>query len=281
LPDDQQTSKFPVNIELSSKAARIGDTITITGSGFSATETYVVTFTKDIVGDITEGTNSFLKVIVPENAETGNISLTFSTQTEIVGSIEIVRSKPKNEIYVFHDSESKLARIDPETGSLTYIGNNINYGVNTRGAVYHSENNEYIGFENDFSSPHLIRISIENGAVIQTTIPNSYLTNGSDFSDLMINDNNEVYIFHDSESKLAKIDVETGDLTYIGSNINYGANTRGAVYHSGNNEYIGFERGFSFPHLIRISIENGAVIQTTIPNSYLTNGIDFSDIIIN
>ena len=91
-----------------------------------------------------------------------------------------------NNLYIFHDSENKLAKIDLTTGNLTYIGNNINYGINTRNAVYHSANNEYIGFENDFTSPSLVRINLDNGSTSTVTIPSSFLVNGADFSDLVI-----------------------------------------------------------------------------------------------
>ncbi|MCT7905262.1 MAG: IPT/TIG domain-containing protein [Candidatus Ornithobacterium hominis] len=276
---EQQQNEFPTNIEITSLSAEIGEIITINGNGFLSNETYTVTFTENQIATITEINNNYLKVEVPENAASGNITLTFNNQTEIIGNIEILNNSV-NEIYIFHNSENKLAKIDLTTGNLTYIGNNINYGINTRNAVYHSENNEYIGFENGFTSPSLVRINLDNGSASTVTIPSSFLVNGADFSDLIIDNNNNLYIFHNSENKLAKIDLTTGNLTYIGNNINYGINTRNAVYHSGNNEYIGFENDFTSPSLVRINLDNGSTSTVTIPSSFLVNGADFSDLII-
>lgn len=184
-----------------------------------------------------------------------------------------------NNLYIFHGAEKKLAKVDQNTGNLTYIGNNIDYGVNVRGAVYHSGNNEYIGFENDYTNIRLVRINLDTGNVINVPIPNSYLTNGSDFDDLVINSaNDEVFISHTSEKKVAKINIETGDLTYFGNNIIYGSNTRGAIYHPENNEYIGFEVQNGTSYIVRTNLSNESSRIVSIPSSFLTNGNDFSDL---
>lgn len=279
--NESERLPLPTNITFSSQAIEVGDTLTINGNGFFEDEDYIVRFSENIVGDISEINSNLLSVVIPENAMTGNVTLTLGNTTEIIGNIEILPVITSSNLYIFHDSENKLAKIDLTSGSLTYIGNDIEYGSNTRGAVHHSVNNEYIGFENDFISPNLVRISVIDGSVITTDIPNSFLVNGADFSDLVIDDNNEIYIFHDSVNKLAKINITDGNLSYIGENINYGANTRGAIYHSANNEYIGFLNDTASPSLIRINVNNGNVTNTNIPSSFLGNGADFSDLIIN
>ncbi len=276
--------EFPSNITIpDAQSAKAGEILTINGSGFSTNETYVVTFAENEVGTIKEVNTNYLKVEIPENAVSGDIKLTVNNETKVIGSIDIVIEPIPvvNDVYVFHDSENKLAKIDLETGNLTYLGENISYGANTRGAVFHKTNNEYIGFENGFTTVEIVRISIADGSANTVTIPDSFLTNGADFSDLIIDNNDNVYIFHDSENKLAKIDLETGNLTYIGENINYGANTRGAVYHKTNNEYIGFENDFTSPKLVRINLADGTTSSVTIPSSFLTNGADFSDLVID
>ncbi|TCI84877.1 IPT/TIG domain-containing protein [Tenacibaculum sp. M341] len=276
--------EFPSNITIpDAQSAKAGEILTINGSVFSTNETYVVTFAENEVGTIKEVNTNYLKVEIPENAVSGDIKLTVNNETKVIGSIDIVIEPIPvvNDVYVFHDSENKLAKIDLETGNLTYLGENISYGANTRGAVFHKTNNEYIGFENGFTTVEIVRISIADGSANTVTIPDSFLTNGADFSDLIIDNDDNVYIFHDSENKLAKIDLETGNLTYIGENINYGANTRGAVYHKTNNEYIGFENDFTSPKLVRINLTDGTTSSVTIPSSFLTNGADFSDLVID
>lgn len=279
--NEAKSTTLPTNITFSAQAIGVGETLTINGNGFRDDADYIVTFTDNIIGNITEINANFLTVLIPETAISGNVTLTLGDTTEVIGNIDILPVTNSSNLYIFHDSENKLAKIDLVTGNLAYLGSDIEYGSNTRGAVYHSVNNEYIGFKNDFTGPSLIRINVIDGSVVSTNIPNSFLTNGTDFSDLIIDDNNEIYIFHDSVNKLAKIDLNNGNLTYIGENINYGANTRGAIYYSPNNEYIGFENDFNNPNLVRINITDGSVNNLSIPSLFLTNGADFSDLIIN
>jgi len=275
---EQQQEHFPTNIAINSQNGESGEIITINGSGFLASENYIVTFTENEIATITEINSNYLKVEIPENAISGSISLTFNNQTEIIGTIEIINNAIINDLYIYHNSENKIAKINIENGNLTYIDTNVNYQGETRGAVYHSSNNEYIAFENG-SSPKLVRINLDNGNLTNVDIPSSFLTNGTSFDDLVIDDNDNLYIYHYSENKIAKINIENGNLTYIDTNVNYQGETRGAVYHSNNNEYITFENGSS-PKLVRINLDNGNLTNVDIPNSFLTNGTSFDDFII-
>ncbi|MEW7289413.1 IPT/TIG domain-containing protein [Aquimarina sp. 2304DJ70-9] len=275
-PSIETITQLPTIESVSATIATAGDIITITGKNFDTNTTYVVKF-NEVQGTVTEVAPTFLKAQVPEEATSGDITLTANGQTTVVGSIEITTT----DIFVFHSSAKKLAKIDIATANLTYIGENIDYGINTRGAVIHKQNNEYIGFENDFTQPYIVRINLETGTATNVNIPTSFLTVGKDFRDLVIDENDNIYIFHSSVKKLAKIDIVTGDLTYIGENIDYGANTRGAVIHKQNNEYIGFENDFTQPYLVRVNLETGTVTNVTIPTSFLTAGIDFSDITVD
>ncbi len=275
-PSIETVTQLPTIESISTTSATAGDIITITGENFDPNETYVVKF-NEVQGTVTEVTLTSLKAQVPENATSGDITLTVNGNTTVVGALEISTT----EVFVFHSDAKKLAKIDIVTANLTYIGENIEYGVNTRGAVIHSKNNEYIGFENEFTQPHLVRINLENGSSTNVNIPSSFLTVGKDFRDMVIDENDNIYIFHSSAKKLAKIDIATGNLTYIGENIEYGLNTRGAFIHKQNNEYIGFENDFTQPYLVRINLETGNVTNVTIPISFLTAGIDFSDITVD
>ncbi len=275
-PSIENSIQLPTIEGISATTAAAGDIVTITGKNFDLNTGYIVKF-NEVEGTVTEVAPTFLKAQVPEEATTGDITLTANGQTTVVGTIEIRTT----DIFVFHSSVQKLAKIDIGTGDLTYIGENIDYGANTRGAVLHKQNNEYIGFENDFTQPYLIRINLETGNIINVSIPTSFLTVGVDFDDMSIDKDDNVYIFHTSAKKIAKIDIATGNLTYIGENIDYGANTRGAVLHKQNNEYIGFENDFTQPYLVRINLETGNATNVSIPTSFLTAGADFSDITID
>ncbi len=275
-PSIENSIQLPTIEGISATTAAAGDIVTITGKNFDLNTGYIVKF-NEVEGTVTEVAPTFLKAQVPEEATTGDITLTANGQTTVVGTIEIRTT----DIFVFHSSVQKLAKIDIGTGDLTYIGENIDYGANTRGAVLHKQNNEYIGFENDFTQPYLIRINLETGNIINVSIPTSFLTVGVDFDDMSIDKDDNVYIFHTSAKKIAKIDIATGNLTYIGENIDYGANTRGAVLPKQNNEYIGFENDFTQPYLVRINLETGNATNVSIPTSFLTAGADFSDITID
>ncbi|MFV9550186.1 IPT/TIG domain-containing protein [Algibacter sp. PT7-4] len=82
-------SLFPTNISIDIQSASIGDIITINGNGFSTSENYIVTFTENQNATVSEVNNNYLKVEVPENAISGNVSLTFNNQTETITNIEI------------------------------------------------------------------------------------------------------------------------------------------------------------------------------------------------
>lgn len=86
----------------------------------------------------------------------------------------------------------------------------------------------------------------------------------------------DIYIFHDSVDSLARIDLTTGNLTYIGTSIDYGVNTRGAVISAATNEYVGFDSGVA-PQLVRINLDTGVAVAVAIPASFLTAGSDFDD----
>ncbi|WP_179347814.1 IPT/TIG domain-containing protein [Winogradskyella pacifica] len=277
--ESQQQNEFPTNITITPHNAEIGDILTINGNGFLTNENYTIKFTENLTATIIEINSNFIKVEIPENTISGDISLTFNNQTEIIGSIEIINNTIINDLYIYHDSENKIAKINIDDGNLSYIGTNINIQGETRGAVYHSNNNEYIVFVNS-NSPKIVRINLDNGNTTNITIPNSFLTNGTSFDDLIIDDNDNLYIYHYSENKIAKINIDNGNLTYIGTNINIQGETRGAAYHSTNNEYIVFVNSNS-PKIVRINLDNGNTTNITIPNSFLTNGTSFDDLIID
>ncbi|MBF8151567.1 IPT/TIG domain-containing protein [Winogradskyella sp. F6397] len=277
-PSEEQ-DYFPTNIVINSQNGEIGEILTINGNGFLTNANYVVTFTENKIAAITEINSNNLKVEIPENAISGDISLTYNDHTEIIGTIEIINNTIINDLYIFHNSENKIAKVNIDNGNLIYLDTSINYQGETRGAVYHSSNNEYIAFENG-NSPKLVRINLDDGSITNVGIPSSFFTNGTSFDDMVIDDNDNLYIYHKSENKIAKINIDNGNLTYLETNINYQGETRGAVYHSINNEYITFVNGSS-PKLVRVNLDNGSITNVDIPSSFLTNGTSFDDMVID
>lgn len=188
--------------------------------------------------------------------------------------------------YIFVVSEKKLAKINLETGEITLIGNAISYGINTRGAVYNSKTKEYIGFENNLineaTGPVIVRINVSTGEVKYIKIADKYLANGKNFADFTIDDNGFGYAYHDGEKKLAKINLETGDINFLGNDIIY-ENTQGARIYKRSNEYVGLSVGINsdaiktHTKLVRVNLNTGNVKYVVVPEKYLTNGMVLKD----
>ena len=110
----------PTITSISPNSAEVGDIITINGQNFEPTENYVVRF-NGIQGTITEKTTTFLKVQIPEGATSGDITLSFSNQNLVIGTIEIIADN--NLIYaiksdfVSSTETTKFVNIDPTNGN--------------------------------------------------------------------------------------------------------------------------------------------------------------------
>ncbi len=76
-PAGPNNTEFPTNISLSTQTIENGGILTINGTGFLVTENYIVTFSENVIGNITEINATNLKVEVPQNAVSGNITLTY------------------------------------------------------------------------------------------------------------------------------------------------------------------------------------------------------------
>ena len=296
--DDANGMLSPPDLEaLPNSPLQIGDTLTIKGMGFLPNETYEVGF-NGTPGEIINITPTALKVIVPEEATTGPVTLTFAGNTTTIGNLDItpkdtgnpdnptpvttkafIFHNSANNIYIFHEDAKRLAKIDLDNGALNYVSDTTTYGLNTRGAVFHKGLNAYIGFENLFDSAYLVIMDVATGEVSHTTVFDEN-SPSNDFSDLAIDSQNNVYIFHDAVDQLAQINLTTGELTYLGDRNDYGQNTSGAAYHSPSNAYIGFDNRFGDPKLIQVNVTTGATVQTSIQASFLSVGSDFDSFVI-
>jgi len=152
-PNEQQAPEFPTNISLSLQTAEIGEILTINGNGFLVNETYIVAFTDNVVGNITEINNSSLKVEIPENAESGNISLTFNNQTVVIGSVEITSAI---ELYCYKrvlgasSSIHQLIKVNTSTGAQSLISNlEIAPTGYYQDLAYNSEDNSIYGIKSN------------------------------------------------------------------------------------------------------------------------------------
>lgn len=286
----ENTGSFtPPKVEvIDALSGAVGDSLTIKGTDFGVNKAEIEVTFNGVTGEVVEADPAFIKVVVPEKAISGLVKITLKgSDIYKVASFTV----PSFDLFIFHDNEKKLARINLEKGTLTYIGENIEYGVNTRGSAYSIKTQEYIGFENGVKdaatgkvTPSLVRINVKTGAVKYVNIPEKYLAKGADFRDFAVDSESNGYIFHDNVKKLAKVNIETGELTYIGEDIRYGENTRGAMYCKKTEEYVGFENdlkdaatGKSTPAIVRINVKTGQVKYVSIPAEYLLKGANFRD----
>jgi len=189
--------------------------------------------------------------LVRVNLETGNSKNVTLSES---GGYKDITIDDNDNIYVMHTSVNKLAKINIESGEITHIGENIEYGGNVRGAIIHKANNEYIGLDLAINNqPTLVRINLETGESKNIT-----LTEGGGYKDIAIDENDNIYVMHTSVNKLAKINIETGEITHIGKDIEYGGNVRGAVIHKNNNEYVGLDLEINNqPTIVRINLKTG------------------------
>jgi hypothetical protein len=269
--DNPTPTTAPV-IEASDKEVSIapGENFIIQGTNFSETETYVVKF-NEVKAEIVKITSTTLEVAVPENITSGDITLEHNGTVTKVGSFKVLSA----DIYIFQydTGVNKLAKVNTATGDLEYVTSSIDYGSNTYGMVYNAAKQEFVGFDetSDFK-PFMITIKKDG------TASEKVFLKGKSFEDPVIDEEGNVYIFHDDADvkKLAKVNTTTGDLEYITASIDYGTNTRGLVYNAAKQEFVGFDYTQDFKPFMMTIKKDG----TTSEKIFL-KGTNFDDPVID
>ncbi|UZO81351.1 hypothetical protein NBT05_02495 [Aquimarina sp. ERC-38] len=279
---EQEQNSFPTNIEISLQSAEVGDSITIDGNGFLTNETYVVKFTENITATIIEIDSNFLKVIVPENAISGIITLTYNNQTENIGEIEIITEVVTNELFLFkRNYESgevrNFVKYDLNTSMetvLTQLGTDYFDNFSSNGgdisSVYYPDTNEVIALV-DFNT--LLKINTSNGTISTDILSNS---DYDQYKGLTLNSNGELYLFkRNYESgevrSFVKYDLNTSMetvITQLGTDYfdNFSSNGGdiSSVYYPDTNEVIAL---VDFNTLLKIDISNGTISTDILSNS--------------
>ncbi len=252
---EQETTSFPTDISLPAEPISVGDILTINGSGFSENENYIVTFTGDALGIINEISANSLKVEVPENALSGDITLSFNNITQVIGSLVIEDNSNTENVYLYYESQGFIVKLDIETGELEVTRDGIANGGDTIGAVYNSQTNEYIVFFNN-TDPNYIVIDLNTGEPTFHAIDPSFsliVGDGTDvFSAPVIDDNGKVYLIYERLSSLVELNIETGELNLISDGFN-GGDILGAIFNSQTNEYIALYNNTD-PNYIKLNL---------------------------
>ena len=275
-PAGQNNTEFPTNITLSTQSIESGGILTITGNGFLVNENYIVTFSENVIGNITEIQANNLKVEVPQDAVSGNITLTFRNETSVIGNITIENTNSPSTTYIYHENIDKLATLNTETGELTYIADFISNGTPV-GAIYNSETNEYISFRNN-TDPNFVTVNLATGTVDYQVATSTLLTGNDTFSGLATGPNGAVYIYHENVGKLAALNTQTGELTYEVDFVSNGT-TVGAIYNLETNEYISF-RNNTDPNFATVNLSTGTVDYQVATSALLTGNDTFSGLVV-
>jgi len=222
-------------------ALKEGEEFTIKGANFSETETYLVKF-NEVAANLVKISKTELTVTIPENITSGDITLEHNGKVTVVGSF-IVSSTPSVQVL------ATTVTIKPGE-TFVIKGTNFNeaetYLVKFNGVT--AEITKVIETELTVTIPESITsgdITIEhNGEIIKV---GTYQVAAA-----------KIYIFHQALAvkKLAELNPETGDLTYVTGKVDYGNNSRGIVYDKVNKEFIGFDYTDDFkPFIVKMKLD--------------------------
>jgi hypothetical protein len=209
LPTEEQVSEFPTDISLDKQEVKIYDTLTISGNGFSLNKEYVILFESNIIANIIETTDNYIKVEVPENAQSGKISLKYNELSKIIGEVSIISEK------AYARSNGKIVEINLEDGTTKEISEYFeNYDIIF--APLESKN-ILVGIDNKLLESQdwvcsLIKINLDNGKV-ESIILNDL---GYEYSSIVIV-NEKIIAYRGNgfrwESRLVEINLEDGTET--------------------------------------------------------------------
>ncbi|RKE95103.1 hypothetical protein [Ichthyenterobacterium magnum] len=266
--NEQESAEFPTNITLSLQTAEIGDILTINGSGFLVNETYTVTFSTNIIGNITEINSDFINVEIPQNAVSGNITLTFNGITYVIGDITINTSlitrlfTYKNQI-----TPSQIVEIDKTTGNEISVIANINHNNYLADFNFDSSTNEIICDYSDNNVKYLYKINVNTGETISVQ---SNPTNGRYENWIMSNDN-RLFAYKDqiTPSQIVEIDKTTGNEISVIASINHNNYLADFNFDSSTNEIICDYSDNNVKYLYKINVNTGETISV---QSNPTNG---------
>jgi hypothetical protein len=254
--DGQQGSEFPTNISLSTQTVNIGDILTINGNGFLTNETYIVTFTDNVVGNITEVNSDNLKVEVPSNAISGNITLTFNNETNVIGNLT-VNAPFSARLFAYKDqiTPSQIVEIDKVTGNEISVIADINHSNYLADFNFDSSTNEIICDYSDNNVTYLYKINVDTG---QTTSVQSNPTTGR-YENWIMSDDNRLFAYKDqiTPSQIVEIDKMTGNEIGVIANVNHGNYLSNFNFDTSTNEIICDYTDNNDTFLYKININSG------------------------
>ncbi|GAA4279407.1 hypothetical protein GCM10022259_41320 [Aquimarina mytili] len=230
-PSIENMTQLPTIESVSTTTATAGDVITITGKNFDSNTTYVVKF-NEVEGTVTEVTPTFLKAQVPENATSGDITLTSNGETIVVGSIQITPPTPTTASRLFgYIANDKIVELNIETGeeinTLITIGQDYFSDV-----TFSKSTNEIIGHlpsQTNMNDEIFYKINVATGEATQKEY--------SGYERLIATNTGKLYGYV-AYDKIVELNIQTGEeistLATIGPDY-----FKDIVYSESTNEIIG------------------------------------------
>ena len=267
-PTEQNNLEFPTNITLSTQVIGIGEILTINGNGFLVNETYIVTFSDNVTGNITEINADNLKVEVPQNAMSGNITLTFNNELNVIGNITI-NTPFSARLFAYKDqvTPSQIIEIDRATGNEISVIADINHSNYLADFNFDSSTNEIICDYTDNNVKYLYKINVDTG---QTTSVQSNPATGR-YENWIISNDNRLFAYKDqvTPSQIVEIDRATGNEISVIADINHSNYLADFNFDSSTNEIICDYTDNNVKYLYKINVDTG---QTTSVQSNSATG---------
>lgn len=189
-----ETLTFPSNLSLSTQTANIGETITINGIGFISNEIYSITFSQNVDGIIETIQSNSIQVSVPDNASSGNVTLTFNGETETIGFLNI-NASTQEQVYLYRSDFSnnptsqEITLLNPVDGSEQFLTSIPLASTDAFDFIYNQTTNELIGIDQD--DDELIKIDLINNQVSTIQFTNQNI----DYHQLISDNIGNIYLY--------------------------------------------------------------------------------------
>ena len=207
--------------------AKAGDELIITGSGFSTVKEENLVKLNELTLSVLEATESELTLIVPEEAATGNLTVTVEDQSVDFGVFKVLK---KTVIALKSDYDANkdfIVTVDPETGGETIVMelSQIGYDSWYSDLCYLEKSNEFIVLQKseDQVEYHIndLKLLIINADSKEYEESKLTIRDGVIDVDLMSDGVSNLYLedFHEYDvaykQTYYKLDVNTGDVEFI------------------------------------------------------------------
>ncbi|MFJ1473498.1 hypothetical protein ACILE9_04470 [Capnocytophaga cynodegmi] len=280
---EEEIIHFPeVSNSLNDIKVKLGETFQIQGTGFSKDKEYVVTFEPNQKGKIIEITDKYLKVEVPQNAISGEITLTFNGKTKVVGTIIIQK---EYELYAYRRDYTdmnnylkQLVKIDVNTGNQTVVSNLEFEGAYFTDLIFSENERNIIGFiATPSNGTALLKVNIDTGKSKTVLLSDEQSIS---FNYLVKDDKGDMYAYRRDNvdmdnylKQLVKIDASTGNQTIVSSLEFEGTYFEDLVFDEKEKTIMGFTTTLSGGRsLLKVNMNTGKSTTTLLSDK---QGINF------